>query len=176
MQGVPPEIDPAFVDPLDQPQIYFGEDLSGYAIIGATRPEVDYVDKQNVEQTIFSQGVGGVKLGSFFRRAMFALRFGQIDPLISSYITPNSRVLYVRDIRERVQKVAPFLQWDSDPYPVLSDGHVVYMIDGYTTSSHYPNAQRGRYLERYLPAVRLGSNFNYVPQLVQGDDRCLRPV
>ena len=166
VQGVPPEVDPAFVDPIDQPQIYFGEDLSGYAIIGATRPEVDYVDKQNVEQTIFSQGVGGVKLGSFFRRAMFALRFGQIDPLISSYITSNSRVLYVRDIRERVQKVAPFLQWDSDPYPVLSNGHVVYMIDGYTTSSHYPNAQRADTTS--VPSGSgLRSNFNYVRNSVK---------
>ena len=166
VQGVPAEVSPSFIDPLDQPQIYFGEDLSGYAIIGATRPEVDYIDKQNQEVTIFSQGVGGVKLGSVFRRAMFSLRFGQIDPLISSYITSDSHVLYIRDIRERIEKVAPFLHWDSDPYPVLHDGRVVYMIDGYTTSNHYPNAQRAD-TTSVPDGSGLRTSFNYVRNSVK---------
>jgi len=102
---------------------------------------------------------------------MFALRFGQIDPLISSYITPNSRVLYVRDIRERVQKVAPFLQWDSDPYPVLSNGHVVYMIDGIRlrVTTRMRNAP--------IPPACLGQRPSLELQLRQkfreGDDRRL---
>ena len=166
VQGVPAEKLDSFVDPFDTQQIYFGEDLKGYAILGATRPEVDYVDKQNNEITIFSEGVGGVKMGSVFRRAMFALRFGQIDPLISSYIKSDSRVVYIRDIRERVEKLAPFIRWDSDPYPVLHDGHVVYMIDGYTTSSHYPNAQKADTTS--LPkGSGLDTNFNYVRNSVK---------
>jgi uncharacterized membrane protein (UPF0182 family) len=166
VQGVPAEPAQEFVDPLDKQQIYYGERLGGYAITGATRPEVDYLDKNNQEVTVFNKDVGGVKMGSIFRRAMFALRFGQIDPLISSYITSNSRVLYIRDIRERVEKIAPFIRWDSDPYPVLSGGHVVYMIDGYTTSNHYPNSQRAD-TTSVPDGSGLRTSFNYVRNSVK---------
>ena len=83
-----------------------------------------------------------MRLNSWLRKAAFAARFGDWNPLISNFVTDQSKILYVRDIKERVQKVAPFLQYDHDPYPVLADGKIQYIIDAYTTSDHYPNAQR----------------------------------
>ena len=77
-------------------------------------------------------------MGSLTRRAAFALRFGQLEPLISNFVTSDSRVFYVRDVRERVEKLAPFLLFDADPYPVLIDGRILYVVDGYTTTDRYP--------------------------------------
>lgn len=132
--GIPPRT--VDLPPLTRPEIYFGERMDGYSIIGTEQIELsdDDVSTEYV-------GSGGVPIGSTIRRAAFALRFGQIDPLISDSITDESEVLYVRDVVERVQNVAPFLQTDPDPYPVLLDGRVQYLVDAYTTSSNYPYAE-----------------------------------
>jgi len=167
VQGVPAEISPSFVDPIDKPQIYFGEDLSGYAIIGATRPEVDYVDKQNQEVTTFSQGVGGVKLGSFFRRAMFcsALRSDRPTDLELHHIQLERSPISATSASES-RKSRRSYSGTADPYPVVSDGHVVYMIDGYTTSSHYPNSQHAD-TTSVPDGSGLRTNFNYVRNSVK---------
>jgi uncharacterized membrane protein (UPF0182 family) len=131
-------------NPLDlsTPQIYYGENLGGYAIVNATRDEVDYTDEQQKSEVKFRYtGGGGVELGSFVRRAAFAIRFGQIEPLISNFATSESRVIYKRDVLDRVKSVAPFLKWDGDPYPVVLNGRVVYVIDGFTTTDRYPYSQ-----------------------------------
>src|SRR5690606_41642520 len=101
-------------DPLPTSQLYFGDDLPGYAIVGTERVEIDYTAEEGEPVETAYDGEGGVAasgtgLGGFIRRAAFALRFGEIDPLISNFITDQSRILYVRDVRERVAKVAPFL-------------------------------------------------------------------
>jgi uncharacterized membrane protein (UPF0182 family) len=126
---------------LQTPQIYYGEDLGGYAIVNAKRDEVDYTDEDENEVQYRYAGGGGVELGSIFRRAAFAIRFGQIDPLISNFVSSDSRVIYKRDVVDRVKSVAPFLKWDSDPYPVVFDGRIVYVLDGYTTTNRYPYSQ-----------------------------------
>ena len=130
---------------LDRPQIYVGEGLGGYAVVGASRDEVDYTDQdQGTQDVRYADigGEGGVQMRSMFRKAAFALRFGQIEPLISNFITDDSRLLYVRDVRDRVEMLAPFLHFDADPYPVLVDGRIVYIVDGYTTTDRYPYSQR----------------------------------
>ena len=86
------------------------------------RDEVDYVKEDGTTQITRYSGDGGVSIGSFFRRAAFALRFGDINPLISNFITGESKILYVRDVSERVRLLAPFLDFDADPYPVVVDG------------------------------------------------------
>ncbi len=135
------EVNETFGATLDQPQVYFGENLGGYAIVGATRGEVDY--PTNAQDALFRyDGEGGVPLGSFLRRTAFSLRFQQIEPLISNFVTDDSRVIYNRDIEDRVSQIAPFLEFDSDPYPVVLDGRVVYVIDAYTTTSRFPYSQR----------------------------------
>jgi len=166
---LPVSIDESMDLTLDRPQIYVGENLGGYAVLGASRNEVDYTDEN--QQTLAVRyeelgGDGGVGMGSLFRRVAFALRFGQIEPLISNFVTEDSKVMFVRDVRERVEKLAPFLHFDADPYPILENGRIIYMIDGYTTTDRYPYAQNAPVAE--LPRKSgLRHNFNYVRNSVK---------
>lgn len=114
------------------PEIYHGEGLSDYAIVGTSRAE------ENPSNRTSYKGSGGVRIGGFARQLAFALRFGQSDPLLSEFVENDSRVLFRRDIKERVSALAPFLAFDSDPYPVVLDERIVYVIDGYTTTDRYP--------------------------------------
>jgi uncharacterized membrane protein (UPF0182 family) len=107
-----------------------------------------------------------VGIGSVLRRAAFALRFGDINPLISGFMTPESRILYVRDIRERASMVAPFLHFDRDPYPVVLGGRVTWLLDAYTTTDRYPYAQAAA-RDRLEPGSGLAHDFNYVRNSVK---------
>ena len=151
---------------LDVPQVYFSERQSGYAIVGSSRDEVDYLRTDGTTATYRYTGSGGVALNSWVRKAAFAARFGDLNPLISNFVTDQSKILYVRDIKERVQAVAPFLQFDHDPYPVMADGKVVYIQDAYTTSPYYPNAQRAD-TSGLAPDSGLKRSFNYVRNSVK---------
>jgi hypothetical protein len=154
---------------LDTPQIYVGEGLEGYAVVGASRDEVDFTDENQETRAVrYSDlgGDGGVQMGSMLRKVAFALRFGQIEPLISNFITDDSRVLYVRDVRERVEKLAPFLHFDTDPYPVLVDGGIQYVVDGYTTTDRYPYSQRAP-VEDLPEGDDLPRRFNYIRNSVK---------
>jgi uncharacterized membrane protein (UPF0182 family) len=121
---------------LDEPRLYVSESMGGYAIVNNERAEIAF-DGDDYRY----RGTGGVVLDSVLRRAAFALRFGDLNPLVSQFLTDSSRVIHQRDVRGRVEAVAPFLAFDSDPYPVLADGRVVYVLDGYTTSDTYPYSQ-----------------------------------
>ena len=130
-----------------QPSTYFGEGQSGYVIADSKRQEIDYTDNAGKTKFDSYKGADGIKVGSgfggFVRKSAIALRFADVNPLISSNVSANSKVLMYRDVRQRVQTLAPFLSFDADPYVVVrSNGHMDYIIDGYTTTSHYPNAQR----------------------------------
>jgi uncharacterized membrane protein (UPF0182 family) len=151
---------------IDRPQVYFGEDLGGYAIVGAVDDEVDYTNERDESVRYRYEGDGGVEVGSLLRRAAFALRFGEIEPLISGQMTSESRVIYVRDIEQRVETVAPFLSWDADPYPVVHDGGIVYVLDGYTTTSLYPYSQQAD-VGDLPPGSGLRHGFNYVRHSVK---------
>src|SRR5262249_10828504 len=117
-------------------------------------------------------GEGGVPLDSFIKRFAFYRRFGDSDILVSQFINDQSRMIYFRDVRDRVTAAAPFLTWDRDPHPVISNGRVVYMIDGYTTSAEYPNAQSwdptsfGETVTDKSGALQ-NRNFNYVRNSVK---------
>jgi uncharacterized membrane protein (UPF0182 family) len=121
---------------LQRPEIYVGEGMGGYAIVGTDQQELSSDDL-----TTSYDGSTGVPIDNFVRKAAFSLRFGDYEPLISDLLTDKSKVIYQRDVVERVQAVAPFLTLGRDPYPVLVDGRIVYVIDGYTTTSHYPYAE-----------------------------------
>ena len=166
---LPIAIDPSIDVVLDRPQIYVGEDLDGYSIVGASRNEVDYTDEnQETLEVRYADigGGGGVSMGSFLRRAAFSLRFGQLEPMISNFVTGDSRVIYVRDVRERVEKLAPFLRFDADPYPVLHEGRIVYVVDGYTTTNRFPNSQQASVGELSSNSG-LRTRFNYVRNSVK---------
>ena len=95
------------------------------------------------------------------------MRFWNINPVISSYINSSSRALYVRGVHDRVGKIAPFLSLDADPYPIIVDGGVKYVVDGYTTTDRYPYSQRKPDLIELSPSSGLKHNFNYVRNSVK---------
>ncbi len=131
--------------PIDQPRVYFGEPPPGstdYVVANSKQPEVDSPNASGGSNTAPYQGDGGIPLSSFPRRLAFALRFRDINLLISGNLTSHSRLMFNRDIRDRVEKVAPFLQWDGDPYPVVVNGKIMWVRDGYTTTANYPYSSR----------------------------------
>ncbi|CAL4860035.1 UPF0182 family protein [Microbacterium sp. MM2322] len=127
-----------------EPRIYFGESSPPYSIVGAPENsdpvELDYPrgeDGADQTRTTFT-GNGGPNIGDPFNRLLYALKFQSTDILFSDGINDKSQILYDRNPRDRVQKVAPYLELDSDPYPSVVDGRVVWIIDGYTLSNNYP--------------------------------------
>jgi uncharacterized membrane protein (UPF0182 family) len=134
--------------PITQPRIYYGEQSTEYAIVGQTdankRVEFDRPQptNSNAEERYTYEGTGGVPIGSFARRLVFAIKNTESNFLLSDAINKDSRLMYVRDPRSRVEKVAPFLTIDGDPYPAVVDGKVVWILDGYTTSEAYPYSQK----------------------------------
>jgi uncharacterized membrane protein (UPF0182 family) len=165
VKDVPPTSDTPELK-IDQPRLYFGETTNGYAIVDSKQPELDYQTQTGQSVTSNYKGTGGVPMGSVLRRAAFALRFGDINPLISGLVTPKSRIMYIRDIGSRVRQVAPFLRYDADPYPVVVQGRIVWVQDAYTVSSRFPYAQRAN--TDQLPAKSgLNAEFNYVRNSVK---------
>ncbi|HQX81203.1 MAG TPA: UPF0182 family protein [Vicinamibacterales bacterium] len=124
---------------IDEPSIYYGEKSSDYVLVKTQQPEFHYPKgEDNVTSTY--NGTGGVELGGFFRRLLFAIRFGATNIVVTSQLTAESRIMFHRQIGERVRAIAPFLQYDADPYPVVADGRLFWIQDAYTTSTNYPYA------------------------------------
>ncbi len=163
LKDLPPVGEPG----LRQPAIYYGQGVDGYAIVKTKQQEIDYTDADGANHTTVYSGDGGVRMNSFVRRAALALRFGDMNPLISSLVTSESRAIYVRNIDERVRKAAPFLRFDSDPYPVLLDGQVKWIYDAYTTTSRYPYSQRADTSRLPTRSDLDGAGFNYVRNSVK---------
>ena len=130
---------------LKEPRVYFGERSLDYVIVGGKpdKPqELDYPGNDQTGQANTNYtGKGGVPVGSFINRFFYAIRYGEMNLLLSRDITDKSRILYHRHPAQRVAKVAPFLTLDSDPYPAIVDGRIVWIIDAYTTSNQYPYSQ-----------------------------------
>ncbi len=125
---------------IERPQLYFGEKTNDYVIVGTKTEEFDYpMGDENAYG--YYQGENGVSLGSFIRRLVYAWQFGDLNILISSELTSESQVLYYRNIQERVNHLAPFLELDSDPYLVVMEGRLFWIQDAYTTSSRYPYSE-----------------------------------
>jgi len=133
---------------VEQPRIYFGEQMDGsdYAIVGSpgddNNVEFDRPTSSGGEQYYTYTGTGGVEVGSFGRKLLYAIGEQETNFLLSDAVNENSKLLYVRNPRDRVEKVAPFLTLDGDPYPAVVDGRIQWIVDGYTTSATYPYAER----------------------------------
>ncbi len=127
---------------LDEPRIYFGELTGDYVITGGKAAEYDYPASggENFAETRY-QGQGGVAIDNFWRRLIFAFRFNDYRLLMSKELTPDSKVLYYRNIQERVSKIMPYLHYDRDPYLVIAAGRLYWMIDAYTLTTMYPYAE-----------------------------------
>jgi uncharacterized membrane protein (UPF0182 family) len=135
------------------PRIYFGEQSPSYSIVGrpkgATPIEVDIPrggsassddDTANVTQNTYD-GKGGVPVGGLFNKVLYAFKFAEPNIVLSSRVNADSKILYDREPRDRVKKVAPWLTVDGDTYPAVVDGRVVWIVDGYTTSNSYPYSE-----------------------------------
>jgi uncharacterized protein len=132
-----------------EPRIYYGEETNSYVIVRGSTPEFDYPKgKDNIYAAY--DGTGGVPISGIFRKNLFAWYFGDINLLLSSYITDDSRIMIRRDIQEQVRTITPFLRLDHDPYLVISGGKLYWIQDAYTTSDYFPYAQ---------PVQKLGLNY-----------------
>ncbi len=155
---------------VDQPRIYFGEsaDSLEYVVVNSLQDEVDYplsTEGQSVAYTNYS-GKGGVEVSSFFRRVGFALRYGELNLLISNQLSEDSKLIMERNVVSRVKKAAPFLYTDNDPYLALIDGNLFWIIDMYTISDKYPYAQPAD-TSRINENSGLPINFNYLRNSVK---------
>ena len=124
---------------VEQPSIYFGELSNDYVIVNTGTDEFHYPQGDDNVSTRYD-GAGGVEMSSLLRRLLFAARFRAYEILVSSQLRSESRIIYHRNIIDRVTTIAPFLRYDTDPYLVISEGRLVWMLDAYTTSSEYPYA------------------------------------
>jgi uncharacterized membrane protein (UPF0182 family) len=130
-----------------QPRVYFGENVPDYSIIGGAKTETpvefDYPDdtSANGQKNYTYSGSGGVPMGGIVNKLLFAIHYQEQRILLSNLINSGSKILYNREPRERVAKVAPWLTLDGDPYPSIVDGKITWIIDGYTTSAGYPYSQ-----------------------------------
>ncbi|MGK0259483.1 MAG: uncharacterized membrane protein (UPF0182 family) [Candidatus Azotimanducaceae bacterium] len=125
---------------VDRPGIYYGEMTTEHVIVNTSEPEFDYPSGDKNVYTHYD-GTGGVVLNNFWRRFLFGWKFDGTLLLLSSYPHEESRILYHRQVQERVKKIAPFLVFDQDPYIAAVEGRLVWIVDAYTSSSYYPYSQ-----------------------------------
>ena len=147
IRDVPPTSDDGIV--VDQPAIYYGENMYGYRIVNTAVKEFNH---PRGDENVYAHydGSGGVLIDSFLRRALFAFHQFDIRIALTSYITADSRIQFWRDVQERVQRIAPFLTLDRDPYLVLSDGRLFWVQDAYTVSETFPYSEPYRDRVNYI--------------------------
>jgi len=165
IQNVPPQSAPG-APTIKQPRIYFGVGETGYVVADTAQSEIDYSNANGNSHSSHYTGKGGVPIGSFWVKAAWALRFHDLNLLISNLITKNSRLMFLQDVRARVAKVAPFLNVDNNPYAVIDHGQINWIVDAYTTTSYYPYAQEAGTSE-LPPGSGLANTFNYVRNSVK---------
>jgi len=136
------DLPPEAVVPLElgRPEIYYGEMTDNYVFVNTGLEEFDYPRGEENVYT-FYEGTGGIALNSYVKRLAFALRLGDVNMLLSQYIHADSRLMINRRIQERARQVAPFLEYDRDPYVVVVDGRVLWIHDAYTVSDRYPYSE-----------------------------------
>ncbi|MGF1646796.1 MAG: UPF0182 family protein [Kineosporiaceae bacterium] len=140
--GIPPVGDLGGLEDFEQ-RVYFGEDSPEYSIVGGPEGsapvEYDFPRGDGDQANLYTyEGDGGVAVGDPFRRLLFAVKFRAEQILLSDRVNSESRIMFDRQPRERVERVAPWLTLDGDPYPAVVDGRVLWLLDGYTTTANYP--------------------------------------
>jgi uncharacterized membrane protein (UPF0182 family) len=138
VENIPPES--SYGLKVTQPAVYYGDKMPGYRIVATKVKEFDY-PKGNQNVYTSYQGKGGIPLDGFWKRLLFAWTQSDINILITSYLTPDSRIQIWREVRQRVGQVAPFLELDRDPYLVLSEGRLYWIQDAYTVSDAFPYSE-----------------------------------
>jgi len=160
VQDVPPRGD----IPITRPEVYFGTRPSSYVIIRTSEAEFDYPRGDDNAETRHTPGAG-ITIAGLIQRLAFATRFRDGNLLLSGSIGPESELLWRRNIRERVDRIAPFLLQDSDPYAVVADGQIYWMLDAYTYTSAYPYSQQRFWQPN--PLTPRGLSLNYIRNSVK---------
>ncbi len=163
-----------------QPRIYFGENSPTYSIVGGKKgsnieldyPAGDSSSSKDTNATTTFAGNGGPKLDNVFKKLIYAIKFQSEQVLLSDAVTDDSQILYNRDPVKRIEKVAPYLTLDSDPYPAVVNGKVQWIVDGYTTSDQYPYSSvlqlSNAISDTYTPTPQLAlDNINYIRNSVK---------
>jgi uncharacterized membrane protein (UPF0182 family) len=152
IKDLPPVID--FAMKIEHPEIYYGEKTDGYVLVKTKTKEFDYPKGGENVYTHY-EGTGGVPINSFIRRILFSLEFLDPQILFTTSLGPESRIMYNRRIDRRVRAIAPFLDYDGDPYPVVSGGRLKWIQDAYTSSNMYPYSTRSYdYFNKGLNYIR----------------------
>ncbi len=125
---------------VEQPRIYYGELTDSHVVANSEEAEFDYPES---DENVYNHydGSGGVRMANFWRKFLYGWRFDGTRFLLSGYPTPESRIMFRRNIKERVRELAPFLKFDTDPYIVLAEGRLYWIIDAYATSEYYPYSE-----------------------------------
>lgn len=142
---------------VNRPEIYYGEMTNDYVIVKTKSKEFDYPKGEENVYTTY-QGKGGVEINSLFKRLFFAIKFNSLKLFLSNDITSKSRILYYRNIKDRVEKIVPFLTLDRDPYVVVADSKIYWIYDAYTKTNNYPYSQ---------PLSLNGESVNYIRNSVK---------
>ncbi len=164
--NVPPQSEAGF-PVIKQASVYYGVDQSGYVVVDTKQPEIDYQLSNGQQKLTHYNGSGGVSIGSLLSRVAFALRFKDINLLVSSQLGSHAKIMFVRGIDTRVKKVAPFLKVGDNPYPVVSNGQIYWIVNGYTTSSHFPYGQDAITTSLPLSSQLNQGNINYIRNSVK---------
>src|SRR5690606_17128290 len=125
----------------EQPRIYYGDGMSDYVIVGGV-DEFDRPQSGGGEVTYRYTGEGGVEVGSFWRKLLYAIKFRESNFVLSEIVNPESKVIYEREPRQREEKVAQFLTVNGDTYPTVVDGRIVWTVDAYSCDTNFHYAQR----------------------------------
>jgi uncharacterized membrane protein (UPF0182 family) len=160
-KDIPPQGEPK----IDEPRIYYGELTNDYVIVNSASEEFDYPQEGTDARTRYS-GKGGVGISSFWDRLLFTLRFGETNLLFSDQIRSDSRMLFHRNIADRERLIAPFLEYDNDPYLVVADGKLWWINDAYTVGDRYPYSERFNELVRGGTRIANGA-LNYIRNSVK---------
>lgn len=171
-QNLPPEGD---ITDLNEPdgyrgQIYFGEKSPEYSIVGKGKEsdrdvELDLPDDTETTSSVTNtyDGEAGVPVGSTWRKLMYAWKFGEPSIVLSNRVNENSKILYDRNPRQMVEKVAPWLTVDSDPFPAVVDGKIVWILDGFTTTDKFPQSERESFETMTDDALGTSNEFQTLP-------------
>jgi len=144
VKDIPPKVSVPLE--LNRPEIYYGERTIPYVIVNTKLPEFDY-PKGDTNATTRYEGLGGIEIRNSMRKFLFAIQLKSLEIIFTNYLNADSRIMIYRNIQERVPKLAPFFDYDPDPYLVVNDGRLFWIIDAYTKTDKYPysSPHRDRY-------------------------------
>jgi uncharacterized protein len=146
---------------IEKPQVYYGEKDNRFVLVNTKTKEFDY-PKGDTNEYINYDGKGGIVLDSFFKKLLMAIKFRDIKILLSSDMSKESKIMFTREITTRIKKITPFIELDMDPYLVINDGRLLWVVDGYTISGNYP------YSEKYGPINYIRNSVKIVVDAYDG--------